>query len=366
MKKFLAVLLIFALAASLSACGNESVSTSSVTSSVEATSSNDIALERKTVTPEKTDVLRGGRSYDFSELCWAGSSYEFQCTGDIVGAVITAKGGTIEVSIDKGEYKAITLKNGSFEYIFAENLSADTHTVRILRTDDTWTPAIKIDGVILSGSGNIVKNYVGDYKLKIEFVGDSLTSGLGVLHSKCYTTLVSDTLGAHFNVVSRTSKGLYIDAQYEDKGGLIRLYRSTVEGGAEDKPYTYNADLVVLNIGANDAGNLLFEIKDAQEKKDYLKEFERSYIEILDELLLANPNAAILCTYGQVPAVDHPEMEALIENVVAQYQKDHPEVKIDTFTFQHMFDESEGHPGVKSHQRDALALSMFIKNFLEL
>ena len=360
MRVFLAVFLTVALLLALCACSDNSVS-----SQTESTASVEDVPTTKIVTMEKSDVLRGGRSYEFNELCWAGSSYEFQCTGKTVGAVITAQSGKIEVSIDKGSYKVIDLKNGTHEYIFAENLSDDTHTVRILRTDDTWTPAIKIDSIVLYGNGSIVKGYTGDYKLKIEFVGDSLTSGLGVNHSKCYTTLVADMLGAHFQVVSRTSKGLYIDADYEDKGGLIKLYRSTVEGGAEDKPYTYNADLVVLNIGANDAGNLLFEITDAQKKKEYLEEFERRYIEILDELLIANPNAAILCTYGQVPAVDHPEMEQLIEDVVKAYRVAHPEVKIDTFVFQHMFDESQGHPGVNSHQRDAQSLSMKIKKFLE-
>ena len=365
MKKLLTVLLVFALAFSLFACEKEPATTSSV-ESTEQTSSADIALEEKIVTPEKTDVLRGGRSYEFNELCWAGSNYEFQCTGTKVGATITAQSGKIEVSIDKGEYKAISLKNGTHEYIFAENLSDDTHTVRILRTDDTWTPAIKIDNIILSGNGNIIKDYKGDYKLKIEFVGDSLTSGLGVNHSQCYTTLVADMLSAHFNVVSRTSKGLYIDAHYEDKGGLIKLYRSTVEGGAEDKPYNYNADLVVLNIGANDFGNLLFEMTDPQAKKDYLAEFDRRYEEILDELLISNPNAAILCVYGQVPAIDSPELEAHIKTAVKKYAAAHPEVKIDLFEFQNMFDESQGHPGVKSHQRDAQTLAMKIKKFLEI
>lgn len=362
MKKFIIVLLVLTFLISLFACEKEPVSASSV----EDASSNDIVLERKTVTPEKTDVLRGGRSYEFNELCWAGSSYEFQCTGTTVGATITAQSGKIEVSIDKGEYKVVNLKNGTHEYIFDENLLGDTHTVRILRTDDTWVPAIKIDNVIVSGSGDIVKDYKGDYKLKIEFVGDSLTSGLGVNHSQCYTTLTADMLGAHFNVVSRTSKGLYIDANYEDKGGLIKLYRSTVEGGNEDKPYNYDADLVVLNIGANDAGNLLFEITDTQKRKEYIEEFDRRYEEILDELVAANPNAAILCTYGQVPAIDHPELEAHIEDAVKKYAAAHPEVKIATFAFQHMFDESQGHPGVKSHERDAQALAMKIKKFLEI
>ena len=319
----------------------------------------------KTVEVSEEDVLRGGRSYDYKDLMWAGSTYEFQCTGTAAGVVITGKSGQIEISVDGGEYKIFEVKNGTFEYIYSDKLEEGTHTVRVLRKSDPWTPKITIDAAVVEESADIVKGYKGNYDLKIEFIGDSITSGQGVNYNQCYTTQAAKILNAHFQVVSRSGMGLVRNAGNGKSELLPEQYQWTEYTGERDKPYTYKADVVVLNIGANDGGTLSKYITDPAEKEQILEDFEKAYYAMLDEILVANPGAAIVCAIGNLGA--HAQIEAKIKKVVADYKNDHPEINIEYLRFEHAFDvteETEGHPGPASHERDGKLLAEKIKEML--
>lgn len=322
----------------------------------------------KTVEMTADDVLRGGRSYDFKDLVWAGSTYEFQCTGTAAGAVITGESGKIEASVDGGEYKVFEVEKGTYEYLFAEGLEEGTHTVRIIRKDDPWTPVITVDSVVVEETADVVKGYKGNYDLKIEFIGDSITSASGVDYNECYTTIAADILNAHFQVVSRSGMGLYKNA---GNGGiseaLPQQYQWTeFKDKKKDKPYTYQADVVVLNIGTNDGFNVANYITDSAEKDAYAAEFEKLYYEMLDEILVANPNASILCVYGQLGV--NSKIYFAITKTVSKYRAEHPEVTIDMLRFESAKDRAEndeGHPGPLSHARDGKVLAEKIREMLD-
>ncbi len=320
----------------------------------------------KTVEVTEDDVLRGGRSYDFKDLMWAGSSYEFQCTGRAAGVVVTGQKGQIEISVDGGEYKVFEVKNGTYEYIYSDSLAEGTHTVRVVRKSDPWTPKMTVDAVVVEESADIVKGYKGNYDLKIEFIGDSITSGQGVNYNQCYTTQTAKLLNAHFQVVSRSGMGLVRNAGNGKTELLPEQYQWTEYRGEKDKPYTYRADVVVLNIGTNDGGSLGKYITDPVEKAEIVEAFEKAYYEMIDEILVANPNATVVCVLGQLGK--NAQIEAAIKKVVEDYKKDHPEVNIDYMPFEHAFDvtaETEGHPGPASHERDGKLLADKIKVMLK-
>ena len=89
----------------------------------------------KTVVPTENDVYVMGRHYKFNELIWAGSVYEYKCTGSIAGAVVTASSGQFEVCVDGGEWLLYPVSEQSTkEYIFADDLDPNKeHTVRIMK-----------------------------------------------------------------------------------------------------------------------------------------------------------------------------------------------------------------------------------------
>lgn len=324
-------------------------------------------IVKKSVIIEEGDVLRGGRSYNFRTLAAAGSTFEYQCTGRIAGAVISGERGRFEVSIDGGEYTSYQVKYGAHEYIFSDNLDEGTHTVRITRQSESWDPVFMIGNIIVEDTADIVKGYKGNYDLKIEFVGDSLTSAQGVDYSQSYVVEACRILNAHFNVTSRGGMGVYRNYDNSTYGTLPTYYEYTeFQTPKSDKPYTYDADIVVFNMGGNDAVCQMLYYRDSDAKDTYVAEYEKLYYQMLDEVFVANPNAFVICCYGQLGS-DTAVFDA-IEGIVERYRADHPEKRVELFAFETAIDftvTNDGHPGPKSHKRDGEFLAEKIKEFLK-
>ena len=320
----------------------------------------------KTVSIEEDDVLRGGRSYEFNALAAAGSTYEYQCTGKAAGAVITGESGQFEVSVDGGDYMVFQIKKGTHNYLFTDKLDDGVHTVRITRQSESWTPLFSVDEIIVEDTADIVKGYKGNYDLKIEFVGDSLTSAQGVDYSQSYVVEACRILNAHFQVVSRGGMGIYRNHDNTSYGTLPTYYTYTeYQNPKNDKPYTYDADIVVFNMGGNDAVCQMQFYNDPTSKATYVAEYEKLYYQMLDEVFIANPNAFVICCYGQLGS-NTPLFE-IIPTIVADYIAAHPERRIEVFEFKHAIDytvTNDGHPGPKSHKRDGEMLAEKIKEYL--
>ena len=330
-------------------------------------SEKEAMIVTKTVQPTENDIYVMGRNYKFNELIWAGAVYEYKCTGSVAGAVITTST-QFEVSIDGGDFVAYPITEiTSKEFIFANDLDPDKeHVVRIMKSKDVWSNAISIQGVVVAEDADIVKGYTRDYDLKIEFIGDSITSGTGASQfSKSYVYTCVSQLNANYNVVSRSGQGLYRHVNFGSSGPLKSLYAGI---GAEsgDYDYSYDADLVVLNIGTNDGANVRQTTAEA-DKKTYRETFEKMYIEMLEIIHQANPRAVILCTAGQMG--DYKNVKSQIESAIDTYKKKNPNVKVHLFYMSAATDANEDttwHPGTESHIRNGNELAEEIKRIMNI
>ena len=325
----------------------------------------------KTVVPTENDVYVMGRNYKYNELIWAGATYEYKCTGSVAGAVLKGNDGyentRYEVSVDGGEFVMYTLEKGlASEFIFADNLDPEKeHTVCIMKAGDVWEPALNIEAVVVAENADIVKNYTREYDMKIEFIGDSITSG-GVTndYAKSYVYLTADAFNANFNVVSRSGQGLYKHANFGTPGPLKSLYAG-IGSETNDYQYGYDADLVVLNIGTNDGANVRNTEKE-EDKQAYRDTFKDMYVEMLEIIHKANPKATILCTGGLMG--DIAKVKPEIAEAVETFKTKNPDVKVHLEYLSNAKDcgkETAWHPGVEGHAKGAEELIEIIKNIMK-
>ncbi|MDD4125954.1 MAG: hypothetical protein PHW77_09570, partial [Eubacteriales bacterium] len=139
------------------------------------------------------------REYDFSDtsiykllgrtkredsnllLPWSYSGTSFFFNG--TGFIITFKS---RVS-DSVDYVRVTVDGASARYgisdsrevVIIEGLEEKEHTAEIMRVTEGMTP-ITLDGIKITGENPSITGKPGDKKLKIEFIGDSITCGYGV------------------------------------------------------------------------------------------------------------------------------------------------------------------------------------------
>ena len=168
---------------------------------------------------------------------------------------------------------------------------------------------------------------------KVEFIGDSITSGEGMRGPKgfmewlpmcfsasdSYTRLTAEKLRAQYQVVSQSGWGVVcgwnndprttLPAVYDQVCGPAAMESPDGTGHGGEKPYgfTFRPDLVVINLGSNDGGALhnppftdpVTGVTHRFTQAD-LPRFEAACLAFLLHVGQKNPGANLIWAYGVV------------------------------------------------------------------
>ncbi|NLO10126.1 MAG: SGNH/GDSL hydrolase family protein [Clostridiales bacterium] len=244
---------------------------------------------------------------------------------------------------------------------------------------------------------------VKDRPYKIEFIGDSITSGEGVLGTKDeddwimmwfsavynYTYMVAEELNADYRVLSQSGWGVYtsydnnpyksLPDYYEKVCGTLGGEMNKRLGAQENNDFSlWQPDIIVVNLGTNDEGAFNNpEWKDEQTGKIYkqrknadgsynvedLKKFEEAVKKFLYKLRSYNPDAHIIWAYGMLGDTMLPAINRGIEN----YQLQSNDNKVSVILLPNTREETVGaryHPGIQSHKEAAKVVVDYIKNLV--
>ena len=245
---------------------------------------------------------------------------------------------------------------------------------------------------------------VSDRRYKLEFIGDSITSGEGTYganedtdwiamymsSSRNYAVMVSDALDADYHLFSQGGWGVLsgwdnnpnsnIPSRYEKLCGLAGGEFNEKLGVS--RPYHFEkwkADAIIVNLGTNDAsafnqpaftdpvtGKTFKQRKnpDGSFNPDDLMRFEQAVIDFLAMIRKHNPDAHIVWTYGMVGY----DLTLAITDAINRYQKQSGDENVAFLQLPNTTEETVGahaHPGVKSHERAAKVLIEYLKPILE-
>ena len=247
---------------------------------------------------------------------------------------------------------------------------------------------LKIDSVSLNEDGSFCD--LKPRRFKIEFIGDSITSGEGLAGnpdemdwitqwfcgSKTYAVQTAKLLNADWSCMSQCGWGISwgwdgdvtssIPFYYDQICGLLRGSNQTDSGTCNEFKFGSGSKYVVINLGTND--NTGFKCYDdgkgangkagitiISDVKRFLKEIRRF-----------NPDAKIIWTYGMIPIDIVP---SLIKQGIDEYKKQNNDINVymielegmDVLEKKEEDKGSRGHPGPLTHKRAALRLAEFIK-----
>ncbi|GKX66558.1 SGNH/GDSL hydrolase family protein [Inconstantimicrobium mannanitabidum] len=254
--------------------------------------------------------------------------------------------------------------------------------------------AVKFDGEFLP---------IEEKPYKIEFIGDSITSGEGTVGAKPeedwismwfsairnYTFITAEALNAEYRVISQSGWGVltswdnnphYNIPEYYDKVcGLLTGEKNESLGAFKQNDFaSWQPNVVVVNLGTNDAGAFnspewkdeeTGEIhkqrlnEDGTPNEEDLKAFEGAVVIFLAKLRKYNKNAHIVWVYGMLGT---PIMPA-IYRAVDTYIKETSDKRVSVFQLPNTTDETVGsrcHPGVLSHKKAAKELTEYIKEII--
>lgn len=255
--------------------------------------------------------------------------------------------------------------------------------------------AVKFDGEFLP---------IEEKPYKIEFVGDSITSGEGIIGGKQeddwismwfsavdnYSTMTANALNAEHRIISESGWGVLtswdnnphfnIPQYYEKVCGILTGEKNEALGAFKDNDFdSWQPDVVVVNLGTNDGGAFTSpewrdEVtgeahkqrlnEDGTFNEEDLKAFENAVYNFLIKLRKLNKNANIVWVYGMLGI----SMLQAIYRAVDTYTKDTGDIKVSVFQLPNTTEETVGsrqHPGILSHKKAAKELTEYIREILK-
>ncbi|MEK3878409.1 SGNH/GDSL hydrolase family protein [Paenibacillus sp. FSL M7-0420] len=238
---------------------------------------------------------------------------------------------------------------------------------------------------------------------RLEFIGDSITSGEGVIGSKSeedwipawfsgvhnYTAITADAVQAEFRVISQSGWGVLsswdnnprgnIPDIYEQVCGLLTGSRNEALGAHAMNDFAaWQPDVVVVNLGTNDDGAFnspewldedtgrIYKQRlneDGSYHEEDLAAFEAAVTRFLAKLRSYNPEAHLLWVYGMLGL----SLMPTIYRAVDEYMRSTGDKNVSVFQLPNVTNETMGartHPGLPAHEQTAGELSGYIRGLL--
>ncbi len=310
-----------------------------------------------------------GRSYKelgALKLDHAANGVEIGIIGDSLTMTMSSlAGGYMRVFVDgaaTGEKMAVL--SGKHEYTVASDLGEGLHTVRIVKCTEEQQNA---NWEIQSFAADKFFAMPVKSELKIEFIGDSITAGHGSVGeagqghtvdnsdaTKTYAYLTAQALNADYSIVAYS--GICTEAyHWVSNLNMKTLYNRVSNNNKQAYAFDFDADVVVLNLGTNEASYM-----ETAAGGNYEGQFSIDYYEFLVTLRDKNPDAYIICLYGmmgQNRAV-HLGIQQAVNAICDE------KIIYNPFEINGNFDGGNGHPSALAHQQWGEDLTTYIQTLL--
>lgn len=231
---------------------------------------------------------------------------------------------------------------------------------------------------------------------RLEFLGDSLTSGEGVVGaveemdwvpalfsaSHSWAKLTADLLDADFRLISQSGWGVRSGWDNDPAHTIPGIYdkvcgpalgEANLAVGSQDS-YDFNswqADAIIVNLGTNDAGamgNPPWQGSDGQIFQQHGDEeglalFEDAVVRFLMDLRHQNPVAKLVWVYGMI---DGP-LAPVLDKAVARFRRETGDQNAYYLTLPVVTEETMGsrlHPGLPCHQTASKVTAEFLRSIL--
>jgi hypothetical protein len=337
------------------------------------------AIANTLIVPADKNLQYTGR-IDFSDaaapvLSWPGTSITGNFTGPYLAITLDDQYGKnfFNVFIDNNYARPVIVQaeKGQKTYVIAANLTSGKHNFLLTKRTEGEEGATSFKGVELGDNQKLLAPPKRAAR-KIEFFGDSITSGMGnespddgpdhLLKDKnnfmAYDAITARNLNAELHVTSQSGIGIMISwfpfvmPQFYDQLSAV---------GDNDTRWDFarwTPDVVVINLFQNDSWLIDRDKKLSPAPSD--EQRVQAYRDFVMAIRGKYPNAYIVCALGSMDATKAgSKWPGYIEAAVASIKQQNPNERMDFLFFE--FTGYGAHPRVKHHQANAAKLTRFIK-----
>lgn len=327
-------------------------------------------------------------------LFWTGSAIEFNITGRELWLEYTCNGDSyLRVEIDGFDMYRFPLEVGTHKVCIMRGFPIDeVKNIRVFRETQASSTMITLDALYSDGEFRPLP----EKKYKIEFFGDSVTSGEGLAGAKCHTAwipavfssrsnyalLVTKAFDADWSIVSQSGWGIFTDWRNNCNNAIPRYYDyvcgpvstpEAVELGAQDIFDVENdrTNITVINLGANDSSAFNGDepwidadgVPHKMKRPDDLGLIVDAVYNFCKNIRRRNKNTLILVCHNMLTDALDPEILEGVE----KYRNETGDDRVYTVRIPRATEDMKGarfHPGAAAHALYAEAIIGKLKEIL--
>lgn len=274
-------------------------------------------------------------------LFWTGSGVEFNVSGSELTFVLTSEFSLFEpwIRVEVDDYPMIRMplqKGENRVTVYRGFTASESRKVQLFKEvqamPDDPEAALFVDRIETDGE----LQELPAHELKIEFIGDSLTSGEGLAGAhhlndwqsavfsthNSYTQLLAKELNAEIRVLSQSGWGVYrsFDANrahalppyYEQVCGVLQGDKNRALGAFESYDFSaWKPDFIFVNLGSNDKNG------DTEPLTETVRaDIRQAVTAFLYKLRKNNPEAKILYCSGLGENEIYPDMKQGVDDYI--------------------------------------------------
>lgn len=311
-----------------------------------------------------------GPSFD-----WSGSAIEFMFSGTGLTLFLADGRNSYNLLIDD-RIEVLETEPGVEIYQLYEELEPGAHSFRITKRTEAYVGAAVFKGVQIVGGS--LEDPSPAASRRIEFIGDSITTGYGNegQSPECwftpqtqnaemsYAAITAEALGAEYALIALSGLGvvrnLRAEATASEETAIDFIDRALGLNPYVVWPPGQNVpDAVVINLGTNDYSSVPYPAD---------SEFIDAYVELLKAVRLRHPQASIFAVAGPLMLEPAPwVIEAAVERFRANYDDDQLYYVLveDNLERSALDFGCDWHPNVNGHKKIAVQLTEAIAATLD-
>ena len=351
----------------------------------------------KTIAVRSHEHIRLNGRFDPSQphfpMMWSSASAEMKLKASHLEVQIecqyTSMAPYLSFTVDGVRSQVFVPQKGKHWYPVFLNLSNSPHMVRIAKETQPFGGDSEGFVSLISIRTNGTLLPLETEKMRIEFIGDSITSGEGCKgprsfmewvpmvfsSSDTYAKLTAEALNARYQVISQSGWGVLGAWDNNPSGSIPKVYTNIcgpvqAQNAQAAYDFSFRPDKIVIALGTNDAGaigspaftdpetGITYKLTDSEQDMQRLTDACCNFIRLLTE---KNPDAQLYW----ILFYDNGPIYRAVSSAVNQMQTAGVDIRLSVpLTLEGMTAAQMGsraHPGIKAHQKISKALVKLLK-----
>ncbi|MEP6505782.1 MAG: SGNH/GDSL hydrolase family protein [Betaproteobacteria bacterium] len=310
------------------------------------------------------------------QMSWPGSSVAGNFTGRFLSVTLDDQFGNnwfnVFIDDDLAHPLVVHAKQGEQTIVLATRLAPGRHAFLLTKRTEGEDGATTIARIELADGATPLPPPARPTR-RIEFFGDSITSGMGnespddgpddrrqdKNNFMAYDAITARSLDAELHVTSQSGIGILVSWF---PFVMPQFYGQLNAVGRNDSRWdfsTWTPQVVVINLLQNDRWLIEREHRLDPEPTDAQR--IQAYVDFVGTIRKKYPDAFIVCALGNMDATQTgSKWPGYVRDAVARLKQEQGDGRIDTLFFE--FTGFGAHPRVKHHQAMAARLTAFIKD----